>query len=278
MAIAFLVYILFAGLWRRWAEEAPRARWDGWETLLASGCMTGLLPHVHSFTFIALGLLSIGFFLVRPRLVWIFFWLPAVLLALPQVIEVNQHLASRHFFYLQAGWLGNYEKNWPVFWLRNFGLPRLLIFPAWFATPRPWRVFYLPFVLVFVFCFFVSISPDPYNNTKLFYYWYAMTAILIGGWLYRLAAERHERFLASILFGACTATGFVTLCHGGFHSWLMFNRDSMAAAAFAQEKTPPHAVFLAAPNFTQPIVCMAAGPQSLASSPGFGATVTPTRR
>jgi hypothetical protein len=257
MAIAFLVCILFAGVWRRWAEEQPQAPWDGWEALLAAGVMVGLLPRVHSFTFIALGLISVGIFLLRPRRVWILFWLAALLLALPQIIDVNQHIMARHFFYLQPGWLGNYQKSWPLFWLRNFGLPLLLIFPAWFAASRTWRAFYLPFALVFAFCFFVSVSPDPYNNTKLFYYWYALTTILIAGWLYNLATEHRQRFLTSLLVLVSTATGFVTFCHAGFHSWLMFSREEMAAAAFAREQTAPHAVILAAPTFTQPIVCMA---------------------
>ena len=273
MAIAFLVSILFAGVWRRWVEEKPAertpippsgqgrwklpGRWEGGVELLAAGVLVGLLPRVHSFTFIALGLVSIGCFLLRPRLAWLLFWLPALLLALPQVIDVNQHVAHRHFFYLQPGWMGNYEKNWPLFWLRNFGLPLLLIFPAWFTTSRTWRMFYLPFALLFVVCFFVSISPDPYNNTKLFYYWYALTSILIAGWLYKLATEHHQRFLALLLVLVSTATGFITYVHGGFLSWLMFSRAEMAAAAFARDKIPPHAVIMAAPTFTQPIVCLA---------------------
>jgi hypothetical protein len=257
MAIALLVCILFAGVWRRWAEEEPDARWDGWQTLLAAAVIAGLLPRVHSFTFIALGLISVGLFLLRPRLVWIFFWLPALLLALPQVMDVHQHIEGRHFFYLQPGWIGNYQKSWPLFWLRNFGLPLLLIFPAWFTAPRTWRLFYLPFALLFAFCFFVSVSPDPYNNSKLFYYWYALTTILIAGWLYRLATEHRQRFLALLLVLFSTATGFASYCHGGFQSWLMFGREEMAAAAFCREQMAPHAVILAAPTFTQPVVCMA---------------------
>jgi len=257
MAIAFLVSILFASVWRRWCEEKPAERWDGGLELLVAGMLVGLLPRVHSFTFIALGLVSIGCFFLRPRFAWLLFWLPALLLALPQVIAVNQHIAHRHFFYLQAGWMGNYEKNWPLFWLRNFGLPLLLIVPAWFAAPRVWRMFYLPFALLFVVCFFVSISPDPYNNTKLFYYWYALTSILIAGWLHQLAMKHHQRVLALLLFLISTATGFVAYVHGAFSSWLMFSRADMAAAAFARDKIPPHAIIMAAPTFTQPLVCLA---------------------
>ncbi len=37
----------------------------------------------------------------------------------------------------------------------------------------------------------------------------------------------------------------------------MFGREEMAAAAFCREQMAPHAVVLAAPTFTQPVVCMA---------------------
>jgi hypothetical protein len=257
MAIAFLVSILFAGVWRRWCEEKPAGRWDGGLELLVAGILVGMLPRVHSFTFIALGLVSIGCFFLRRRFAWLFFWLPALLLALPQIIAVSQHVAHRHFFYLQAGWMGNQEKNWPLFWLRNFGLPLLLIVPAWFAAPRIWRLFYLPFALLFVVCFFVSISPDPYNNTKLFYYWYALSSILIAGWLHKLAIKHHQRLIALLLFLSSTATGFVVYVHGAFSSWLIFGRAEMAAAAFARDKIPRHAIIMAAPTFKQPIVCLA---------------------
>jgi hypothetical protein len=128
-------------------------------------------------------------------------------------------------------------------------------------------MFYLPYALLFVFCFFVSISPDPYNNTKLFYYWYALTSILVAGWLYKLAAEQEQRFLALLLVIISTATGFVSYVHGGFNSWLMFSRPEMAAAEFAREKMPPRTVIMAAPIFQQPIVCLAGRATVL----GFGA-------
>jgi hypothetical protein len=257
MAIAFLVSILFSVVWRRWVEEKRMGRWEGGTELLVAGVLVGLLPRIHSFTFIALGLVSIGCFCLRPRFAWFLFWVPALLLALPQVLDVNQHIGDRRFFYLQPGWMGNYEKSWPLFWLRNFGLPLLLIVPAWFATSRTWRMFYLAFAFLFVFCFFVSISPDPYNNTKLFYYWYALSTILIAGWLYKLSTEHHQRFLALLLFLVSTATGFISYVHGGFISWRMFSRAEMAAAEFARDNIPPHAVIMAAPTFTQPIVCLA---------------------
>ena len=240
--------------------------------------MAGLLPRVHSFTFIALGLISVGLFLLRPRLVWIFFWLPALLLALPQVINVHQHIQGRHFFYLQPGWIGNYQKSWPLFWLRNFGLPLLLIFPAWFTARRTWRLFYLPFAILFAFCFFVSVSPDPYNNSKLFYYWYALTTILIAGWLYRLATEHRSVFSRyswsfSRLRLALLATAIVDSNPGSClaaKKWLW-----PPFAGNRWRRTPSSLPLLLLPNR---LSAWQAGRQFLVLFPGSGATVTRTPR
>ncbi|HYP52310.1 MAG TPA: hypothetical protein VEQ42_02155, partial [Pyrinomonadaceae bacterium] len=148
-------------------------RWSGWRVLLPAGVLTGLLPFFHTHTYAAVGLVSGFLFLLRPRRAWLAFWLPAVLLAAPHFANLSGHVSAHGFLRFQPGWRGHNEPNWPLYWLRNVGVPTLLIVPALIAAPRAWRVFYLAFVALLVFALVVIVSPNDYDNFKLMYYWHA---------------------------------------------------------------------------------------------------------
>jgi len=209
--VALMAFTLFAIVWRRWSESETEARWDGWRILLPAGVLVGLLPRFHTHSYMAIGLISGFLFLIRPRLVWVAFWLPAILLAAPQLLTVAGHVTSGEFMRLQPNWKGNQEASWLLYWIRNLGLPLFLIIPAWVSAPRPWRSFYLAFVCLMVFSVTVMVSPHDYDNIKLMYYWYAISCILIAAWLVKLASEYKQRLLVVLLVLACTASGLLSL-------------------------------------------------------------------
>lgn len=273
--LTLTIFILFAAFWQQWNTDEPAKRreheiaasglwakdaWAGWRTMLAAGILTGLVPLFHSHSYITLGLISGFLFLLRPRRVWLAFWLPAVLLAVPQLTGAPTALASRHFLYLQLNWKGNTEANWPLYWLRNLGLPLLMIVPAWLGASRIWRTFYLAFAFLMLFCVIVMISPHDYDNIKIMYYWYGLSCILIASWLVTIASRYKQRFVAALLFTLCIASGALALQRERLIHWRMFSTEEMTAAAFVREHTAPHALFLTAPIHNQPVLCLAGRP------------------
>jgi hypothetical protein len=216
-------------------------------------------PLFHAHTFVAVGLVSGFLFLIKPRLNWIIFWIPAVLLAVFQMfsqLSLESHITSGKFFYLQASWKGHDQTSWTLYWIRNIGIPLLLIVPAWFAALRPWRSFYLAFFCLFVFCFFIMVTPHDYDNIKLMYYWYGLSCILIARWIVKIARQHKQYFLASLLVGASIASAILSFQREDLVRWRSFSIEEMEAATFVINNTPPKSVFLTAPINNQSILCL----------------------
>lgn len=257
-AIALMVFTLFAVVWRKWFDaEAKDSGWDGWQLLLIGGVLTGMTPRFHAHVYLGLGLISGFLFMLRPRRQWLAFWLPGVLLAFPYLSDLASHVAAKSFMRFQPGWRGHSERFWIWFWLRNIGLPALLIFPAWWSADQPWRRFYLAFAALLVFSLLIIVSPNEYDNIKLIYLWYAPTAVLVAAWLVRLAEVHKQRLLAAVLTLVCMLAGLMALQYEGSQHNLIFTNDELTAANFAREHTSANSLFLTAPTVHQPILSLA---------------------
>lgn len=249
-----LGFVILTGFSLVWTEaEAP---WKGWQLLLFSGVLAGVLPLFHVHSWLAIGFISAVLFLLRPRRVWVIFWLPALALALPRLLDFSGHLGPG-FIRFQPGWRGHAESSWPMFWIRNVGLPTLLILPAWFTAPRSVRTFYLPFLALLAGALLFVISPNDYDNLKLIIYWYAATAIVVAIWLCRLARHPLGWTFAGVCLVASTFSGALAILAESRSSRLMFGPHEVDAAEFVKANTTPHALFLTAPSLHQPVLSLA---------------------
>ena len=253
--LTLTIFTLFALFWRE--SGAPTPKSNSWRLLLGAGLLAGLLPAFHAHSYAAVGLVSGILFVMRPRRAWLAFWLPAVLFALPELARLASHVAASGFAHFQLGWRGHNEPSWLLFWLRNIGLPTLLIIPAWIYAPRALRLFYLAFLALLIFSLLLIFSPNDYDNLKLMYYWYAATCVLVAGWLVSLASRR--RWLVPVVAAifVSIASGILALVYEWQSKNLMFSYDEVAAATFVREKTAPRSLFLTAPSIHQPILSLA---------------------
>jgi hypothetical protein len=261
--LVLMICACFVEAWKRWHENNPEAeRWREWRVLLPAGALAGLLPYFHTHSYLAVGLLSIFLFALRPRRAWIAFWLPAVVLAAPRVITLVSHVTTADgFLRLSPGWKAGPDPTaWPVYWIANVGLPILLIVPAIIAAPRTWRTFYLAFVGLFFVALVVIVSPNDIDNLKLIYYWHAATCVLVGWWLSKLASVGWRMPIAILLVVLSMTSGVMALHHEGSNRLRLFTRDEMQAATFVREHTEPDALFLTAPVIHQSILCLAGRP------------------
>lgn len=263
--VALMVLTVFAIVWRNWSlDENGRNKWCGVGLLLVAGTLTGLTPLFHVHVYLGLGLISGFLFLLQPRRQWLAYWLPAVLLALPHLLDLLQHVSASSFLRLQPGWRAHTESIWIWYLLKNIGAPLLLIIPAWWAAPPVWRRFYLAFLFLFVLSLLIAVSPNDFDNIKLMYLWYVPTSVLIAAWLVRLASVNRwklpAKILATALAIACITSGLLALQHERGSRHLLFSQEEMAAATFALEKTYPRALFLTGPTLGQPILSLAGRP------------------
>ncbi|PYS76252.1 MAG: hypothetical protein DMF66_15755 [Acidobacteria bacterium] len=101
LPLGLMVFTLFAVVWRRGYEgSVDDEKNRGGERssaalLLAAGVLAGLLPLFHTHTFVAVGLVSLFLFALRPRREWLAFWTPALLLAAPQLFALSRATPRR---------------------------------------------------------------------------------------------------------------------------------------------------------------------------------------
>jgi hypothetical protein len=257
LCLGLIILTCFVTAWRSTNDDAPSAsKWRDGPVLLSAGILAGLLPLFHIHSYAAVGLISGFLFLLRPRKVWLVFWVPAIALALPRFFELGQ-LATTGFTRFQPGWRAQGEQSWLLFWLRNLGLPALLIIPAWFLASRSLRRFYLSFVVLLVLALLFVFSPNDYDNLKLMVYWYAGTCVVIAGWLGRLAVTRAGLACLAGLVTVSILSGALAIAYEWRASKLIFDRDQIAAAEFVKHQTAPHSLFLTAPTLHQPVLSLA---------------------
>ena len=107
MSIALIVYILMIHVLKK----------DGQlRELILAGVLTGILPTVHTHSFIAVAMVLVGFIIIFKKN-WRFFvllFLPIILLALPQLLNIQTQV-SNDFFGFSAGWLGSANTTLQVY-------------------------------------------------------------------------------------------------------------------------------------------------------------------
>jgi hypothetical protein len=161
------------------------------------------------------------------------------------------------------------------FWLKNTGLfiPLLIIALVWkpddYLIKRKLLLFYLPFTLCFFVPNFVKLAPWVWDNIKMLFYWWIVSAPIVALLLARLW-EQHigQKVLAASLFVMLALAGtldiFPLLIGQG--EYQEFDRDGAAFAESIKQTTPPSATILHAPIHNTPIFLT--GRKSIMGYPG----------
>ena len=270
---ALLVFGVFGIVWSR-LEERRREAWSEWRLLAAAGLLTAALPLFHAHSYLALCLVSAFLFILQPRPIWVAFWVPAVLPAIGYLATAASHLNRGDNFRLQPGWLATGATSWPLALLENFGLPLLLLIPAWLSAPAGWRRFYLAFVALLGVALVLVFSPNDTDNLKLIVYWFAATSVLIGRWLANLAKRPTGFAVAAALMIASVSPAAVQIVREPTTQARMFTPAEQEVAEFVRHHTRPDALFLTAPTLHHAIVSLGGratlrGPTSWLWSHGY---------
>ncbi len=227
--------------------------WDGWEgqekkKFVVAGVMAGLIPLFHAHSFMVVGGVAGSLWLMKPKRVWWYFFVPAGLLALPQLAYFAPQVANytAGFMRWQVGWTAHVQNdNWVWFWVKNLGLAAILIPVAWItAWKKDRKLFwlYMPFAVIFVACNLWVFQPWENDNSKLLRFWYLASTILMGWWLVRIPKVLAVVFLVTItLAGAIDAGGWLNFSK---NKLMMWSRSEMQLANEVRNLTDKKAVFL----------------------------------
>lgn len=255
---------------------------------LPAGILGGLLEMIHTHSYLALGLVAVCWLVYsayRDKLSrqwflrWLFFGLPAVLLAVPQLLLWTLHSVggNEQFLRFHFDWVNGGEENWLWFWLKNIGLLFVIAPLCFYFAGKRLRAVLSPAVLIFLLCEFFVFQPNVYDNNKLLYISYALLCIGAADTLCRLAEKIRPKALRaaalSLLLLICTNAAILTLARevvSGTEgaSLRLFSAADVRAAEYIQKNTPRDALFLTASNHNNAVAVLT-GRNILCGSPSY---------
>ena len=248
--------------------NGPTAVWHkremDWRQGAVLGLWAGMLPMMNTHCFLALGLMSAGWLvydLVTARhhmksalLFWAAYGLIAVAVAAPQLFTwtFNQAMGNSGFLRIHFNWVNNtgngLRDGYLWFYLKNIGLPFLLILLSLLEKNEKCCFIACGAFVIFLVAEFVQFQPNDYDNNKLFYIWYMLCAVIAADYglelLGRLTGLRAKKVLAALCAVVCFSTGFLAVAREWKSDYEMFSKEAVEAAAFVEENTDQHAMFL----------------------------------
>ncbi|MDD7174390.1 MAG: hypothetical protein PUH70_04895 [Clostridiales bacterium] len=238
----------------------------------------GALPLVHTHTFLALGLFSGGYLLGRlivdkndrrGVLKRAGVYLGIVLaLALPQVLSgAIRQTVEGGVLRFQFNWVNNSGgrgliDGWFFFWVKNVGLPFILIVCACLNARRRGQLdLVLGMTAIFAVAETILFQRNEYDNNKLFYIWYMFGAILAADYgsvlMQRLAGLGGRRLLCALFIGVSVLSGALSIAREAVSGYQLFSRTAVDAGKWVEENTDRDAVFLTGQQHINPVASLA---------------------
>ena len=303
LVAAFLVPWVYR---RAWIAYAVALLFGGTVFFVAAsyGVVSSPLMKV-AFAVIVLGVIAnLWFLLPRQHLrLWLCFFAVAIIVGLPQIFWSTRGTAvkTQSFIAWQFGWDSDQQAMFgskpvgsqpiesipPVrkwiqrapyvgwFWLKNTGLfiPLLIIALIWkpedYLVPRKLLLFYLPFTLCLIVPNFVKLAPWVWDNIKMLFYWWIVSAPIVALLLARMW-DQHvgQKVLAASLFVILTLAGGLDIFPllTGQGEYQEFDGNGVLFAESIKQTTPPAATILHAPIHNTPIFLT--GRRSIMGYPG----------
>ena len=240
------------------------------------GVWAGLMPMVHTHSFLALGLISAGCLMCalrdREKLVnYLIYAAIACALALPQLLTwsfpqtVGGGSLRLYFNWANnngSGKLTDLKEEYFWFWIKNVGPVYLLMLPAALSMPKGSRrrALSLGALLVYIVAETVMFQPNTYDNNKLFYAAFmvmlpAVASLLADLWD-RLKGIRGRWVFAVCLIFVCTVSGALTIAREVVSDYTLFGANEVAAADWIKENTAEKSMFLTTDNHNNAVAAL----------------------
>lgn len=218
---------------------------------LPLGIMGGCLPLIHTHSFLALGLVSIPWFL---RAVYknnsitkfALYGVIAVALSAPQLLCFTFRQAGS-FLTVNLNW-ANDTDTFLWFYVKNLGLIFILLPVAFIAAKKEDKETWLGVLFLWVLSEIIQFQPNPYDNNKLLFIWFAFCCGLVSSLLVeiyaRLSDIKGRRLLAGIVVTAMTLSGVLTLGREAVSQYELFPKGEIEAAEFIDKNLPADCIIL----------------------------------
>jgi hypothetical protein len=248
-----------------------------------AGLVAGLLPMIHTHSFLALGIVSATWFVVyliqgrqnyKTEIVnWAYYGITTLILSLPQIIFWTlKQTSGDGFLQVQYGWGSIEHDNWLWFWVKNIGPIIIFAIPAMFWLDKKLYSFYSGGIAIFIIANLIKFQPNDYDNNKLFYIWFLFTLIVVLSYLQfiynKLAGIRGRVFYLGLLIFLCTFSGLLTIGreYNSGSDIRLFSKYDVEIAEYVKKNTPKDALFITGDQHLNPITVLA-GRNTLSGPP-----------
>jgi hypothetical protein len=252
------------------------------KTLVVAGIFAGLLPIIHTHTFLVIFLFSAWSFLFSYKNFkeWMYFAIPAAILSLFCYITfLSKSVYPSTFFSYNPWWLSQDGLfPWLLFWWKNWGVfgPLAIIgmIFLWRKKSKTLFLFSLFFFLLFIVSNVLQFQPQVWDNTKMFAWSYIGLSVAVVETLrlvHKHATVGISHAIVGILLFCLMISGGLDVIHtldAKTKTFRMLSSEELTLASWVRSNTPPDAVFLTAFSVTNP-VSMAGGRSVLSGHPGW---------
>ena len=255
------------------------------------GIWSGSMPMIHTHSFLALGLLSLGALVsvvfragkgkkVKASLPYLVYGSIAVALALPQLMvwSFPQTLKGEALRF-RFNWVNNQGDGRLIdgycwFWIKNVGLIWLMMIPAALSGKRQrrsaadqldqgdqTRLLGLGALFIYIIAETIQFQPNEYDNNKLFYVAYMAMIPAVGLYLTqiwsKLQSIRGRALLAFAFLTVSTLSGTLTIVREVLSDYQLFSTENVDAAQYIEVNTPMDAVILTGNQHNNPVAALA---------------------
>lgn len=235
------------------------------------GIVAGLIPFFHAHSFIVISFTALFIFLYKRKLEWLYFFIPLVLLSLPQIYWMMEVPKVDYFF----GFVYN-ERFWGadspvllifkhfIFWVRVMGIPFVLGVIGFFLANKKLRIFFIPFLILFLAANLVRFQPSFGDNNKITLYFLLFMSIFSSFFLERIFKIKYFGKILVLLIIFLTTLQFIFYFNqnifkaqlqkydGNYYTNdypVLFNKVDLDTANWIVYNTNPYSIFLTKDDF-----------------------------
>ena len=197
----------------------------------------------------------------RPVLeTWGVFLIIIILLALPQLLFWTfGQVDGEGFIRSNFNWANN-GNQYLWFYIKNIGVPFLLLLPAYYFTRGKDLKVSSPFLLIWFIAELVAFQPNEYDNNKLLYVGFIFICGVVANFIVHIFTLKWPRILkcimGTLLLFFATVSAILTLGRECVSDYQLYSASDVEACRFIEENVSPDAVFLTANNHNNAVASL----------------------
>lgn len=265
-----------------YAAFTPGKREDNrWRTVILLGIWGGALPLIHTHSFVALALCSLGMLIydmIRDeerlkQLGWYALYGGiAFVLCMPQlfgftfnqVFQDGMEGASNSFIQPWFNWVNSTDgtfsgmiDGYGWFYVKNIGLPFIILVLALFEKNGKWRRLFAGALPIILAGEFIRFQPNIYDNNKLLYLAWLLCCMIVADWCrmlwHKLKGLRARPVIAVLAAVTFFLSAGLTLWREAVSEYMAFSADAVEVGEYVRDNTEEDATFLTGVHHLNPV-------------------------